>query len=145
MLRPTKSLNPPARVAGVVGGQCHAAARRWPEAIAEFRWAMDGDAKAALAFLGYALARAGQRDSAQRILGDLLTGRKYSHGPFGVATVYAGLGDHDQAFAWLEKAVEELTVRVYIMGPMFEELRRDARFAHFQRRMATPIPAFAAR
>ncbi len=145
LLRPTKSLNPPARVAGVVGGQCHAAAGRWPEAIAEFQWAMDGDAKSALAFLGYALARAGQRDSAQRILVDLLAGRKYSHGPFGIAIVYAGLGDRDQAFAWLDKAADELTVRAYIMGPMFEELRRDARFARFRRRMATPIPPFAAR
>jgi tetratricopeptide (TPR) repeat protein len=145
LLRPTKSLNPPARVAGVVGGQCHAAAGRWPEAMAEFRWAMEGDAKAALAFLAYAQARAGQRDSAQKILGDLLAGRKYSHGPFGIAIVYAGLGDLDQAFAWLDKAVDELTVRVYIMGPMFQELRRDPRFARFQRRIATPVPVLAAR
>ena len=144
LLRPTKSLNPPARVAGVIGGQCHAAARRWPEAIAEFRWAMGGDAKAALAFLGYALARAGQRDSAQAILGDLLAGRSYSHGAFGIATVYAGLGENEQALAWLDKAENDHTVRIYIMGPMFSELRLDPRWARFRRRMMTPIPASGA-
>ena len=85
--------------------------------------------------LGYALARAGQRDEATNILSDLLAGRKYSHGAFGIATVYAGLADYDQAFAWLDRAVDENSVRPYIMGPMFEDLRRDARFARVKSRM----------
>jgi tetratricopeptide (TPR) repeat protein len=129
-------LSPRAGVAGIVGGQCYAATHRWPEAIAEFRWATETtDARAALAFLGYALARAGQRDEAMTILSDLLAGRKYSHGAFGIATVYTGLGDFDAAFPWFEKAVDEASMRPYIMGPMFEDVRRDARFARVKRRM----------
>ena len=135
-LRPLKALSPPAGVAGVIRGQCYAAKRMWPEAVAEFRWAAETtDARTALAFLGYALARSGKRDEARGILSDLLSGRKHSHGAFGIATVYEGLGDRERAFAWLDKAVDEKTVRPYIMGPMFDDLRRDARFARLKARL----------
>jgi eukaryotic-like serine/threonine-protein kinase len=139
VLAPFKELTPSEGVAGVVRGQCYAAMARWPEAIAEFRWAVEtSGARTALAFLGYALARGGQRDEAQRILDDLLTGRKYSHGAFGIASVYMGLGNYDAAFLWLAKAVDEYSVRIYVMGPMFAELRRDPRFAEIRRRMRLP-------
>jgi len=136
LLRPLKALTPPAGVAGILIGQCYAAKQMWPEAIAEFRWAMDSDvARAAVAFLGYALARAGRRAEAESILSDLRAGRTYSHGAFGIATVYTGLRDYDEALAWLDKAVDEKSVRVYLVGPMFDELRRDARFARVKRRI----------
>ena len=130
LLRPLKSMDPPAGVAGVIMGQCHLQKRMWAEAIAEFRWSMEtSDARSALAFLGYALARGGRRDEARQILDDLTAGREYSHGAFGIAVVHAGLGDHDQAFLWLERSVEEHSWRPYIMDPLFEELHRDPRFA----------------
>jgi TolB-like protein/DNA-binding SARP family transcriptional activator len=135
LLRPLKTLSPPASIAGMIGGACYARKRMWPEAVAEFRWARETGAKAALAFLGYALARAGQRDEAVRILSDLVTGREDSHGAFGIAVVYAGLRDYDQSFAWLDKAADENSVRVYIMDPMFDDLHRDPRFDRFKRRM----------
>lgn len=136
LLRPLKALSPPAGVAAVIGGQCYAAAHMWREAIAEFRWALETtEARAALSFLAYALGRAGRTDEAKSILSDLLAGRKHSHGAFGIATVYAGLRDYDEAFTWLDKAVDENSVRPYIMGPMFEDLRRDARFARVKSRL----------
>jgi adenylate cyclase len=129
LLRPLKDLTPPAGVAGVVRGQCYARKQMWPEAIGELRWAMEtSDARTALAFLGYALARGGRRAEAHGILADLLAGRKHSHGAFGIALVYAGLRDYDRAFAWLEKAMEEGSWRPYIMDPLFEDLHRDPRF-----------------
>jgi serine/threonine-protein kinase len=130
LLRPLKSLDPPVGVAGVITGLCYLQKRMWPEAIGEFHWSMETtEARMALALLGYALARDGQTDEARRILDDLVTGRRHSHGAFGIAVVHAGLGDYDQAFAWLERAVEEHSWRVYIMDPVFEELHRDPRFA----------------
>jgi TolB-like protein/DNA-binding SARP family transcriptional activator len=135
LLRPLKSLSPPAGVAGIIMGLCYAKKEMWPAAIAEFRWAMGTDSRAPLAFLGYSLARAGRRDEATAILSDLLAGRKYSHGAFGIAVVYAGLRDYDQAFVWLDKAVEEGSVRVYIMDPLFDDLHRDPRFERFRARM----------
>jgi serine/threonine-protein kinase len=135
-LEPLKALSPPARVAGVIRGVCYAAKQMWPEAIAEFHWSLQtSEARTAPAFLGYALARAGKRDSAMSILSDLLSGRTDSHGAFGIATVYAGLGNYDSAFVWLDRAVEERTVRPYLMGPMFDDLRRDPRFSRVKARM----------
>lgn len=136
LLRPLKSLDRPGGVAGVIMGICYAQKEMWPEAIAEFRWAAEEtDARAALAFLGYSLARAGQREEAMSILSDLLEGRKHSHGAFGIAVVYTGLGDHDQAFAWLDRAVEEGSIRVYLMDPVFEDLHADPRFSRLKERM----------
>ena len=135
-LAPLKSLTPPARVAGVIRGQCFAAKRMWPEAIAELRWAgEENNARSALAFLGYALARGGHEREARQILDDLLAGRKHSHGAFGIATVYAGLGNIDEALAWFARAADEGSMRVYLMGPLFEEVRRDPRFVDVRRRM----------
>ncbi len=132
-LRPLKALTPPAGVAGVIMGQCYGARQMWPQAIAEFRWAMENsDALAALGLLGYSLARAGQRDEAMKILSNLVAGRKDSHRSFGVAVVHAGLGNFDEAFTALERAATENSIRVYIMGPMFDDLRRDARFARIE-------------
>ena len=134
-LRPLKALVPAAGVAGVIGGQCYASQAKWPEAIAEFRWARENSgALTAESLLGFALARAGRRDEAMSILADLLSGRTNSHGAIGIAIVYAGLGDHDQAFEWLDKAVDQ-TLSVYIMGPMFADLHRDSRFALFKTRL----------
>jgi serine/threonine-protein kinase len=128
LLRPLKDLNPPAAVAGVIRGLCYARQQMWPEALAELRWAEGVGARASLGLQGYVLAREGRRAEAQALLSDLLAGRKQSHGAFGIALVYAGLGEYDQAFASLDRAAHEGSIRVYIMDPLFEDLQRDPRF-----------------
>ena len=130
-----KTLSPPAGVAGVILGQCYAAKEMWAEAIAEFEWAMSFDARTALAFYGFALARGGRQADARTILGDLLSGERYSHGAFGLATVYTGLRDYDRAFEWLARSIGEKTIRHHVMGPMFTDLRRDPRFAEMKRQL----------
>ncbi|MGI8620146.1 MAG: protein kinase domain-containing protein, partial [Gemmatimonadaceae bacterium] len=130
LLRPLKSLTPPAGVVDVIMGQCYITLGMWPEALAELRWSVERtQARAGLAFLGYALARSGDSAQAREILEDLLTGRRRSDGAFGIAVVYAGLRDYDKAFPWLERSIEENTWRHYIFTPMFAELHRDPRFA----------------
>jgi serine/threonine-protein kinase len=141
LLRPLKDLSPPSGVAGVVRGLCFARKGMWSESIAELRWAMEtSDARAALSLLGYALARSGRTAEARAILADLLTGRKHSHGAYGIAVVYAGLRDYDQAFAYLERALPEGSIRVYIMDPLFEDLHRDPRFDRLLRTGSAPPP-----
>ena len=57
-----------------------------------------------------------------------------------VAEVYAGLGDKDQAFAWLEKdfqAHSGLLPRIRWYIP-FESLRSDPRYADLLQRMGLP-------
>ncbi len=134
-LRSLKNLSPPAGVAGVIRGLCYASREMWPEAIEEFRWAADHSATAAPAFLGYSLARAGEQDEAASILSDLVAGRTYSHGSFGVATVYAGMRDYDRAFLWLYRATEDGTMSFYIVHPVFDDLHGDPRFKRIRARL----------
>ena len=57
--------------------------------------------------------------------------------PSGVALVYAGLGKHDHAFAWLQKAIEDHTHwLVWLkLDPRWDGLCTDPRFVDLQRRV----------
>lgn len=84
-----------------------------------------------LALLGHAYAASGQKVEAQRVLSELgdLQGRRYVSS-YTVAAIYAGLGDKDQAFKWLEKAYEERDVWLMNLkvDPVFARIRSDKRF-----------------
>ena len=56
---------------------------------------------------------------------------------YGLAEVYATLGDKEEAFAWLERAYEERSSwLVYIkVEPRLDTLRSDLRFQDLLRRM----------
>jgi hypothetical protein len=44
-----------------------------------------------------------------------------------------GLGDFDQALAWLDSSVDDLSLDELIMTPTFEDLHRDPRFERLRR------------
>jgi len=113
----------------------------YSEAIVELQKAVDLPSerdRLASASLGYAYGVTGRRAEALAILKELEA--KYGrHEVLGqdLAAVYAGLGDRDQAFAWLEKdfqARSGLLVRTRWQLP-FESLRSNPRFADLLRRM----------
>ena len=87
-----------------------------------------------------ASAAAGQESAAWEVLGKLLErlrkGTEYVS-PYEIASLYAGLGETDRAFEWLEKAFEDRsTMLVYFrMDPRISSLRSDARFRDLLRRM----------
>ena len=56
---------------------------------------------------------------------------------FSVATIYAGLGESDQAFAELEKAYVERSDTMAILQayPLIEPLRSDERFIELKKRV----------
>ena len=58
-------------------------------------------------------------------------------GPFEIAAVYVALGDMDEAFRILEKAVEERnSLLVYLKeDPTFDNLHSDPRWLGLLRRM----------
>jgi serine/threonine protein kinase/tetratricopeptide (TPR) repeat protein len=94
-----------------------------------------------VALLGHAYAVAGRRDEALKILNELkeLSKKQYVS-PFGIAFIYVGLGEKDQALTWLEKAYDD---RVWLMGllkvePIFDPLRSDPRFEDLLRRIGLP-------
>jgi hypothetical protein len=56
---------------------------------------------------------------------------------FNIAAVYAGLGEKDQAFAWLEKDFQSRSGTLFQITflPTFDTLRSDPRYADLLRRM----------
>jgi tetratricopeptide (TPR) repeat protein len=130
-----RSLRPPLLRAGHIAAQCYARKQMWPQAIAEMQRILVNAGPPAQALLGYMLARGGRTDEARRILAALLDrSRRINGGAFDVATVYAGLGDKDQAFRWLEKSVGDRSIRLENLPSVIETLRGDPRFETFRRR-----------
>jgi TolB-like protein/Tfp pilus assembly protein PilF len=87
---------------------------------------------ALLALLGHLYAITGQQAPARGIISQLqqMSGDKYVPSVY-VALIYIGLGDRDQAFAWIDKAVaERCEYLVYLpTEPMADPLRNDPRFS----------------
>ena len=52
-----------------------------------------------------------------------------------IALIYVGLGDKDQAMAWLEKAYTERFNPSVLLRPAFDPLRADPRFKSLVRRV----------
>lgn len=110
-------------------------AGRHDEAIDALRRAGDPGA------LGYALARSGRTAEAQEILASLHARRENAYvSPLAFASIHAGLGQHDEAFAWLERAYEERTP--WLMRMNFDwklaPLRGDERFEQLAARVGLP-------
>ncbi len=112
---------------------------RFAEGVTELETArrLDDGARV-LSALGCAYGISGQRDKAQRITAELkeLANHRYIS-PFSRALVYAGLGEKDEAFAWLEKAYHEHSDSIVILKvyPWLDPLRSDPRFADLMRRV----------
>jgi len=103
------------------------------EAIVEYRAAVElNDDPLALAFLGHAYARAGQKDKAQEILGRLTEEAKsrYVSG-YSLALVRLGLGDKEEAIDALERAYrngEGDDIYIIRVDPFLDDLRGHPRF-----------------
>jgi len=141
-LRKTLEMDPAFVVAHVRLGYCFERKGAYDGAIAESQRIFDLGAKSlGIAGLGRAYAMAGKRNEAQKELAELqeLSKQRYvSPGLF--ALIYAALGDKDQAFAWLEKAVAEhdlFTARLKV-DQRFDPLRSDPRFADLVKRVGLP-------
>ena len=90
-----------------------------------------------MSLLGHAYAASGKKAEAQRILAELDQQKQRYVSPYTVATIYAGLGEKDQAFKWLEKAFEERDIWVMNLkvDPVLKNLRSDPRFANLLQRI----------
>ena len=95
----------------------------------------------AMALIGNARAQAGERHEALRALEELTTESKRRYVPaFHIAIVDAGLGDKDQAFAWLDRAYEERSQFLVDLKfePILDPLRSDPRFEHLLGQVGFP-------
>ena len=104
----------------------------YAEAISEFQKGVKlSGSPLMLALLGHAYAVSGKRAEAQQVLNDLqqLQSQRYVS-PYTVAAIYAGLNDQEQAFKWLDKAVDERDIWLMNLkvDPVFTKLRSNRRF-----------------
>lgn len=119
---------------------------RFDEAIALFEKAQTFRGKGSFG-LSITYARMGRREESREILGKAVATRKsYTPGD-AIAHVHVALRDHDTAFIELERACEERSSSLHMVGiaPEFAPLRSDERFLAILRRIGLePEKVFAA-
>jgi serine/threonine protein kinase/Tfp pilus assembly protein PilF len=121
-------------------GQAYVGKKQYDLGIAELKKSatLTGNGTLVLAYLGSAYAVAGRRADAQKVQDQLLESSKTMYVPaVEIAGIYAGLGQKDRAFDWLEKSYEERSLLLAFVKaiPDFDPLRSDPRFADLLRRM----------
>jgi len=100
-----------------------------------------------LADLAIAYALAGHRKEAEEILrGERRVPKKKRMPPYYLAAIYTALGEHDRAFAWLDRAYQRGRAtcldRLIDIDPLidarFDSLRSDPRFERLLERIGNP-------
>jgi serine/threonine-protein kinase len=136
--RKVLEMDPNYFVAHVYMGLAYGQKRDFSTAIGELEKARQlQDTPDALAALGYVYGISGRKREALRILGKLRQVSRH-HLTFSShwAMIYAGLGDKDKTFEYLEKAYHE---RILLTGlkvdPAWDNLRSDARFVDLMKRV----------
>jgi TolB-like protein/DNA-binding winged helix-turn-helix (wHTH) protein/Flp pilus assembly protein TadD len=137
--RKTLELSPNFAIGHYVLGQALEQKHMYDEAIAEFQKAIElsGHSGAFDSNLAYAYAVSGRKEEATKIVKDL----EAQHNPAvdaDIALVYEGLGDQNQAMAWLNKAYDSRFNPSILLRPAFDPLRSDARFSDLLRRLGIP-------
>jgi Flp pilus assembly protein TadD len=88
--------------------------------------------------LGYANALVGNRDAARAALAQLqeMAARRYVD-PYDFARIQVGLGNRDEAFRQLERAIGERSEQLVFLrlDPQFDDLRSDQRLDGMLRRL----------
>jgi TolB-like protein/Tfp pilus assembly protein PilF len=114
------------------------------EAIPEYQRAVElsaGDSDP-IASLAHAYAATGKRAEAEKILRQFLRQSETTFvSPYMIATVYAGLGNKDKAFEYLEKAyqIRSTDLPYFLRADLrLDTLRSDPRFQDLMRRMNFP-------
>ena len=121
-------------------GRAYEQERMYPEAITEFEQAGTAlkDWPVIIAAAGHTYGRWGHKSDATAALHrmDELAKEEYVT-PYGVALVFAGLEDREQAMNWLQKAYEGRSHWLVWLNldPRFDNVRFDPRFRELLRRM----------
>jgi len=125
----------------------YAMKRMYPQALAEYDKIAEPDKAVAAENqlvadgLGWLYAVAGRRDDALKIAREVehLSPRTYVD-YYQLATIYAGLGEREEAFRLLEKGYQERSVSMLYLrvDPFWENVRSDPRYADLLRRLGLP-------
>ncbi|NOT62210.1 MAG: protein kinase, partial [Acidobacteria bacterium] len=125
-------------------GLVYQRSERTEEALAIFQTLYQKNPALAGAALGYAYGKQGKMKEARQVLTEMeaLSKRRYIP-PQEFAIIYIGLGDHDNAFRYLDQAYQEHfpTLAYIAIDPIFANLRADARYTTLVARLKLPSPA----
>ncbi len=135
--REALELNPDLLNAHALLGMTYSEMGRHAEAVAQIlELTSICDEPEAWALLGYCYGMAGQRGEARKILEHLRSRRGYV-APFYLTLVHTGLGEHDAAFDYLERAYRSRDgdLTLVKVDPRVDRLRPDARFARLLERL----------
>ena len=139
-LRKTLELDPSFGVAHFTLGNAYELKGEFDQAISEYQTAiaLSGNLSGRIGSLGHAYALAGKKDDARQILKRLKELSRHGYvSPYHTALIYIGLGEKEEAFAWLGKAAND---RYWMMAflkvdPRLDPLRSDPRFRDLLRRV----------
>ncbi len=139
-LQKTTELEPEFLLARLFLGEAYEQTGRLAQAIAEYERAVElSDRRPIyLSGLGHAYAKAGRTDHAVRIIEELQKRSSNEYVPArAIAEVYIGLGERQQAFDWLDKAVEQRNGWLFHIktNPRYDRLRSDHRYGELTRRI----------
>lgn len=120
-------------------GKVYERKKMYQQAITEFQRASDlSGAPEPKSLLGYTYAVSGKLAEARGVLAELkqMSARHYV-APKHIALVYAGLGERDEMFTWLEKAYEDRDISLTFIKvePRWDEYRGEPRFGDLLRRV----------
>ncbi len=131
-------------VCGVLG-RAYLQKRMFKEALAQFEvmqahpglgWDIQTQANLALTY-----ALSGNRAEALKLLDQLKDKTHHTYLPaYEIAIVYTGLGEKEQALAWLAQAEEDRSGPIYLVKvePIFSSLRSEPRFHELLKKMNFP-------
>jgi serine/threonine-protein kinase len=113
---------------------------RYDDAVAQLELGLraSGGDPAFAAALVRVYAASARESEARRQLTELLAMADHRYvSAYSVGAAYAALGEEDQAFSWLERALEEGSLELTFIGvePEMDVLRADPRFGDLMRRM----------
>ncbi|MBI4832865.1 MAG: hypothetical protein HY801_15195, partial [Candidatus Lindowbacteria bacterium] len=100
-----------------------------------------GQNSAIEAYVGGAYALMGMRTEAEQLREELLEKTKHAYvSPFALSALHFALGETEQGFAWLEKAIEDRDHWLCFIkiNRMFNSVRTDPRFKRIIERIGAP-------
>jgi len=142
-LRRTAELDPNYPVTYWILGLLLRKTHRYELAIAEGKKgvALSGGSPLMRAALAHTYGAAGRTKEATELLDELTESSKQKYvAPYFFAGIHIGLGEHDRAFDYLEKAYEEHSHwLIYLhLDPSMDDLRNYSRFQDLMQRVALP-------